>query len=629
MLAENDFSPVLPVPLPSAIPPMLVSFVDAGVLSVAEARLAVAIGALEEHGSSEVSGPVLLALGLAARAPRLGHTTVDLSTVAATVISEIAVDERSGHLRLDDLPWPEPGHWIEMLAASDLVSVLGDRIGFPDPQRPLVLRGESLTLQRYWAYERLVADSIIDRLGRVLDPLDPGMSTVLDAIKSEEQRHAIEIARTHALTVLVGGPGTGKTTVVAALLASMVDPGSGSPVDPSSIALAAPTGKAAARLTEALRAAALRLPGEGAARLSSIDAMTIHRLLGMGRSGARYHRGRRLPHDVVIVDESSMISLPLMARLLDAVRPDARVVIVGDPGQLSSVEAGTVLADLIASTHDGARRVERHGEALEALDTSVVALQTSHRFLEASGIGRLAGAVGAGDLPGVLETLRGEADPSLEWIPLSGDDPEAFEVLAPILEAALTRTITAAERGDSAAALGSLDALRVLCAHRRGSAGADGWNRMIESTLLPAGRRRWYPGRPVMVTRNDYRLDVFNGDIGVVIEADRPQVALPSAAGEVRLIDPMQIGDLETVYAMTIHKSQGSEFDHVVVVLPPEDSRLATRELLYTAVTRARTKVTVVGTEAMVTAAVKRRVTRASGLRDELLAQAETRTIGS
>ena len=287
-----------------------------------------------------------------------------------------------------------------------------------------------------------------------------------------------------------------------------------------------------------------------------------------------------------------------------------------------------MLADLVAPAEDAAESGNLVGGALDSLAASVVTLRTSHRFSASSAIGRLAAAVGEGEPSDVLEVLADRSDPSLEWISTSGEDPQTFEILAPILGPVVARTIAAAQRGDAVAALESLDTMRILCAHRRGSAGADGWNRMVESKLLPVGWRGWYPGRPVMVTRNDYRLDIFNGDIGVVIEADRPQVALPNADGGTRLIDPMQIGDLETVHAMTIHKSQGSEFDHVVVILPPVDSRLATRELLYTAVTRARSRVTLVGTEAMVAAAVERRVSRASGLRDELLAQAMARSIG-
>lgn len=594
---------------PARRSPVLAPFLEAGVLDLADVHLASVLARLADEDDPRC----LLALALAARAPRFGHTTIDLGSIAQSVIADGAATDPEHSSSLDDLLWPEAETWTDAVDRSPLVSVLPDRRGLPDPTRPLVLSGGLLSLQHYWAHERLVAELIGERLRIRHTPPERSSEVIATLLgDGDEQLAAVETALGRSLTVLVGGPGTGKTTAVAALLAALVDPDGPAPLDPTAIALAAPTGKAAARLGEAVRHAAGRLPDPIAALLAPIEAATIHRLLGLGGERRRYHRGHPLPQSVVVVDESSMISLPLMSRLLDAVRPDARLVLVGDPDQLTSVEAGSVLADLVVAG-DG---------SVPGFESSVVTLRRSRRFAEESALGRFAAAIRSGDADAVIDILADGPTDGLEWI--SGSGTEGRSMVMPEIVPVVRRTIDRARDGDAAGALDSLAGLRVLCAHRRGPWGASQWNRAIEAAVGEPTRNAWYPGRPVMVTRNDYRLDVFNGDIGVVIDDTvrsarrRVLVAFPDLRGSIRLLDPVQLGDLETVHAMTIHKSQGSEFDHVIVVLPPVESRLASRELLYTAVTRARRKVTVIGTGDMVRAAVERRVIRASGLGDEL-----------
>jgi len=303
---------------------------------------------------------------------------------------------------------------------------------------------------------------------------------------------------------------------------------------------------------------------------------------------------------VIVVDETSMVSLTMMARLLEAVRPDTRLVLVGDPGQLASVEAGAVLADLV----DGfARRDE----------SPVEPLRTSHRF--GGGIADLAQAL-RDDVPDrVLEVLRGGGDVELVD---PGDEQAMAEFRAVTTEAALAVRL-AAEAGDAQSAVDALDRHRLLCAHREGPYGVAGWNRQVERMVAErtgvTNYEEWYAGRPVLVTANDYGQGLYNGDIGVTIRVGdgRLRVVVPGADG-LKDFATTRLAGVETVHAMTVHKSQGSQAREVSVIMPPEDSRLLTHELFYTAVTRAQDKVRVIGTEESVRAAVARKVQRASGL---------------
>jgi exodeoxyribonuclease V alpha subunit len=595
----------------SAASDVLGAFRAAGVLSASDVHIAAGLGRL-----AAVDDPVvLLAAALAARAPRHGHVGVDLTTVADTVLAELAAEfgDDDTAASLDHLAWPEPSQWARSVVASVLVGASSRE------ETPLVYHGGLLYLHRYRVYEEVVETQLVRRAlapVRSIETASTAAATLLTGEGADRQRAAVESALCSGLTVLVGGPGTGKTTTVAALLATLID------TDPQAalrIALVAPTGKAAARLGEAFREAARRLPAPLAERLTDVQASTIHRLLGTSwGSRSRFHHDHHapLPHDVVIVDECSMVSLPLMARLLDAVAPDARVVLVGDPGQLASVEAGTVLADIAGPV------IHQPGWVSNAtLHGRVAVLEHSRRFPDGSPLDRLARAVRSGHAGDALDVLSDSEGShaqagALTWIPVSGDHVDAIEAVRAVALPAAHEVADHAITGDAAGALAALESVRVLCAHRRGPFGVERWNERVESWLAGAGRPTigWYLGRPVLITANDYRLGLYNGDLGVVVAGiDRPVVAFP-AADHVHLVAPARLDSVETVHAMTIHKSQGSEFDHVVVVLPPASSRLATRELLYTAVTRARRHVTVIGDRDAVTAAVERRIIRSSGL---------------
>lgn len=519
---------------------------------------------------------VALAVALAVRALRGGSVCVDLRSIAEQV-------------GMPELPWPSPPEWLQTVRASPLATA-----------QVLRVYGDLLYLDRYWREEQQVCDDVLTLLSSPLTSSATGLERLFPA-GWEEQRAAAEVALAQRLTVLTGGPGTGKTTTVARLLAAVAEQAelAGSP--PPRVALAAPTGKAAARLAEAVSLEVSQLAEADRRRLAGLRATTLHRLLGSRpntSSRFRHHRDNRLPHDVIVVDETSMVSLTMMARLLEAVRPDARLIFVGDPDQLASVDAGAVLADLV----DGL------GSA------GVVELRTSHRFGET--IGALAQAIRVGDADAALEQLRAGGD-AIAW--LDTDNPS--DALRAPLVARAVELRQAALLGDAGAALGILDSHRLLCAHRHGPFGVAQWNRHVERWLADkTGQPTWsqfYVGQPLLVTANDYGLGVYNGDTGVVVAAPD---GLRAHIGALRFA-PSRLGEVETMFAMTIHKSQGSQADEVTVLMPPEDSRLLTRELFYTAVTRARKRVHVVGTESSVRAAIGRRATRASGLSRRLSAR--------
>jgi len=408
----------------------------------------------------------------------------------------------------------------------------------------------------------------------------------------DPQDEAVKVALGGRFAVIAGGPGTGKTTTVARIVSRLVNDGAAAPL----IALAAPTAVAAARLAEAVE----HETGLG------IEAMTLHRLLGRrpgSHSRFRHHRGNRLPHDVVIVDETSMVSLSLMARLVEAVRPEARLILVGDPGQLASIEAGAVLGDIV-----------RPGEP------GIVVLERVHRF--GAGIAKLADAVRHGDPDAVIAVLE-QAPEGVTWLPV---DIAATSDLAPVRERAVSAAaavIEAAREGDAARAISSLGAFRVLCGHRRGAYGVSTWVARIERWLAEAVegfaiRGRWYPGRPLLVTENDYGLGLYNGDTGVIVATQEGVAAAFNRRGELLTLPPTRLAAIDTVFAMTVHKSQGSQYETAAVLLPDPSSRVLTRELLYTAVTRARRELVLAGTEAAVRAAVARPIARASGLGSRL-----------
>lgn len=599
---------------------------DAGHLTDLDVHLADLLTRLARGDTTAL----LYAAALASHRTGEGHVCADLAAVAGGPLLEGA----------PGAPVTPPlAAWTAALRATAVV-------GGPGDDAPLVLDAAGrLYLRRYWAYERELADELAARAAAPVEAVDEprlraAAATLLPSDPTapvpDWQRVAAVTAVLRRLCVISGGPGTGKTSTVVRFLALLAASAGGARLQ---VELAAPTGKAAARLEEAVRAGRATLPPALQAAIP-VQASTVHRLLGARRDSPQvaYGRARHLTADVVVVDEASMVDLALMAKLVRALRPEARLVLLGDKDQLASVEAGAVLGDLCGDapgfSSDFAARVgglvgepvpPGDGAAGSPLCDAVVLLRHSRRFAPTSGIARLAAAVNAGAGDEALSILTaGHAD--VGWRPLTG--PRAIrEPLAAVAADGfgvyLDRVRSGAPPAEVFAAFG---AFRVLCAHRAGAAGVEAANRLIEDALAAARVVRpvasWYVGRPVMVTRNDHLLRIYNGDVGIVLpdpeDATRELVAFAGPDGATRWVSPARLPAHETVYATTVHKSQGSEFERVILLLPPEPSRVVTRELLYTAITRARARVEVWGPEAVVRAAVATRVARSSGLRDAL-----------
>ncbi|WAG80935.1 exodeoxyribonuclease V subunit alpha [Metapseudomonas furukawaii] len=549
---------------------------------------------------------------------------------------------------------------------------------------PLVLSGPCLYLRRYWDYERRVAGNIAKRLRATADApaeLSSRLATlfpeplVLEGERlTDWQKLACALAARGRFTLITGGPGTGKTTTVVRLLALLQEAAMAAGA-PLRLSLAAPTGKAAARLTESIGGQVASLPVAEAVRAQiPTTVTTLHRLLG-SRPDSRHFRhdaGNPLPLDVLVVDEASMIDLEMMANLLDALPAHSRLILLGDKDQLASVEAGAVLGDLCREAETGgyseATRAwleARTGEPLadpalrpgdQPLAQHIVMLRHSRRFGSGSGIGRLARAVNRADAQGARSTLAagsedlhvlrlsGEQDRALERLLLNGlgeagAGPQGYAHYLELMQAERPGQGEDLQAWDGWAGrvLAAFDQFQLLCAVRKGPWGVEGLNERIAQALQRRGLLEqdhgWYEGRPVLVTRNDYSLGLMNGDIGIALRLPEPpefpgatvrqvlRVVFPrnDGSGALRHILPSRLGAVETVFAMTVHKSQGSEFAHCALILPDNLNPVLTKELVYTGITRARRWFSLVETRAGIfEQAVQRRVERRSGLREAL-----------
>lgn len=657
-------------------------WVDAGVLRELDAAFACF---LMEQAPDAPPVAVILAALCSAQSGH-GHVCLVLSELAADPATTLAwggAELRHEGVRtlLHDLSALDAAALYQAL---DRASFVADGCG----SSPLVRQGSRLYLRRYWQAERRVRTAIFRRLA----PDEGGAHaperarTWLDALFADQadveldwQKIACASALDQGFGIIAGGPGTGKTTTVVKLLAllqGMALEAAAPSTQGLRLRLAAPTGKAAARLSASISGALQSLQADAASfmqeALSTIPTAvgTVHRLLGSrpGTRRFRYHAGNRLPVDVLVIDEASMLDIEMLDAVLSALPDRARLILLGDKDQLASVEAGAVLGELCRRAEAGhytpqrcARLEALSGQRIDVrwqdlagtpLDQAVVMLRHSYRFDARSGIGQLARAVNEGDLA-ALRAVRSADHGDLGFLALSGTDDARFDAL--LREGALpsgdgerrglgyqdylramreTRPEAHADQETLDAWAGQVLALhgrfQVLCALREGPWGASGLNLRVERDLQGAGLiqsgSHWYPGRPVLVVRNLYDLGLSNGDMGVALDVPDPQLPgrrmirvafpRPDCSAGVRWILPGRLPDVETVYALTVHKSQGSEFDRVVLVLPERSSPVLTRELLYTGVTRARSSLIVAGAGAhpVFDEAVRARVQRASGL---------------
>jgi exodeoxyribonuclease V alpha subunit len=623
---------------------------------------------------------VLLAAALASH--QLGHGHVCLDLPATLQAPDFALslppegDLQGGVALLPSqlLEGLSAEAWLASLTSSPLIDHESDTTG----NSPLVLAGQRLYLRRYWAYERRIGQALRQRLAAresVPDDLAQRLTQLFgpaDSARIDWQKLACALAARGAFSIVTGGPGTGKTTTVVRLLALLQGPAVAQD-KPLRIRLAAPTGKAAARLTESISLQVQSLDVDAAVKVRiPTEVTTVHRLLG-SRPGTRHFRhdaANPLPLDVLVVDEASMIDLEMMANLLDALPPHARLVLLGDKDQLASVEAGAVLGDLCSQaeagyyspstrawleqvsgedlTHSGLLPGDEHEHALAQ---QVVMLRHSRRFGEDSGIGQLAGMVNRQDAEGARALLQAGLHEDVHWLPLKGEHDaallrllldghgrnvegpqgyrrylERIDTARPLAETPLEDEAWATwARG----LLNAFDEFQLLCAVRKGPWGVESLNARATQALTQArlidGGQPWYEGRPVLMTRNDYGLGLMNGDIGIALMlpegGDRERMVLRVAfprndgQGGIRFVLPSRLNDVETVYAMTVHKSQGSEFAHTALVLPDALNPVLTKELIYTGITRAKHWFTLVEPrKGVFEEAVRRRVKRLSGL---------------
>jgi exodeoxyribonuclease V alpha subunit len=549
-----------------------------------------------------------------------GDETVGLA--AALVSAEVA----KGHVCLDLASAIEtlrangispPSDWRKKLTLDKTVAKPGSRA-------PLVLDGGRLYLHRYWHYETDIADALRKRSAPHSIADEAAVKNVLQELfpdltrdKFDRQALAAAIGATRGLTIISGGPGTGKTTTIVKLIQLLRR------LDPNlAVALAAPTGKAASRLSDALANGWPRAE-------ASLDAapQTLHRLLGYNSATQQlvHHAENPLAADLVVVDEASMVDVGLMARLLAALKPDARLVLVGDRNQLASVEAGAVFGDICQSAAgfpaaDAGQLEALLGKAvpiaegdISPLSGNIALLKRNYRFGD-SGIGALARAVVAGNAEAALDLLRSKAQAA--WRPLASENA----LLRNLERMAATQFKPIINAATGEEALARLDRFRLLAAERRGPFGVEGLNARIEQLLRAPSYAGGYKGRPVLISENDYELALFNGDFGIIWpdEDNAPKLWLRGNDAALRKIPIARLPAHETAWALTVHKAQGSEFERIALVLPPRESAVATRELIYTGITRAREAIEVWANEDALRRAITRRIRRASGLADRL-----------
>ncbi len=676
-----------PLHSPHSLIALLDQWVDRGWLRALDVAL---VRFLHEE-ASDAPAAVLLAAALVSHQLGRGHVCLDVQRTLEQPADTLAIPpERSQSPELPTIPQPEdvlngltPQAWCTLLQRTDLVD---DGSG----RAPLVLRGHRLYLQRYWRDERDVERALKSRMadGSTLAAAWPAdlMRATLDRLfpasgspAVDWQKIACAVAARSAFSVITGGPGTGKTTTVVRLLALLQHLAvSQAPHRPMEIRLAAPTGKAAARLKQSIRRAIHQLPSiheDGTTMAEHIpsDVTTLHRLLGTRPDSRLFRHDARHPLalDVLVIDEASMVDLDMMAATLRALPPQARLILLGDKDQLASVEAGSVLGELCQRASSGHYRSDiaqalhdltdqtipldlqdPHGSTL---DQHIVMLRHSHRFDANSGIGRLATAVNAGDVSAIDQVLADRPLDLIEHRLSTLEDPRLDDVvLGPLQDTAGPQglvgylQIMRDERPDWSAETTHWNhwALRVLAAHgrfqllcalRNGPYGVVGLNRRIESVLQRhhwiEPTAPWYAGRPVIVTRNDYTLGLMNGDIGITLPVPSRghtggelewglRVAFPTHddANPIHWVLPSRLPAAETVYALTVHKSQGSEFEHCALLLPPERSSVITRELIYTGITRGKSWFSLISltNHRLLQEASQHQVQRSGGLFDQM-----------
>ena len=613
----------------SALTPLWQTLLDARLLRDLDVQLAQLLARWDADDS------IQLAVAMTSQELGRGHVCFDLTTWP----------ERLAQWRTQfvdsvfDWPTTTVAALMDKLQHSPLVRVITDPAQMDEQGQPLTLFSHRLYLSRYFRFEQQVACWLQQVSLPVATSADtPELAQQLRQLFTPQpevdwQAVAVATACDGRFTLISGGPGTGKTTTVTKLLALLVAQSE----QPLLIRLAAPTGKAAARLTESIAKAKTELAGQvNAGWLAGIptQASTLHRLLGVipGLPEFRHNGQNPLPLDVLVVDEASMIDLPMMARLLAALPPQARLILLGDKDQLASVEAGAVLGDICQFVAQGlsapqAQQLQqRTGYALQnyvqpvghPLRDRLCLLRKSYRFAADSGIGKLAEAVNNGDVKAAHAVWAQD----YRDIRLHSDEQRlemAINVTAKGYHAYLAKLAAPITSENAIDLLKAFNQIRLLCALHDGPWGINGMNQAIGQRLQAQGKLQlsgeWFAGRPVMITENDYGLGLYNGDIGIAAsDGERLRVWFVLPDGKAHGFLPSRLPAHDTAWAMTVHKSQGSEFTHTLLLLPPEVNPLLTRELLYTGITRAREQLDLFATPEVLALMVRKQTERYSGL---------------
>jgi exodeoxyribonuclease V alpha subunit len=563
-----------------------------------------------EKLSPQADDELLLGAILVSHLTAQGNICVNLSTYANRTFP-LFPDDNIPENEADFLRCPPSvSKWINHLKNSGIV-------GSAQEYKPLILNDDKLYLYRYWKYEQEFSASIkhrlknpcvdIDRsiLARSLFRLFPQKQTDTDI---DAQRLAAERAVLNNFSIISGGPGTGKTFTIIKILALLLEQNK-----QLHIALTAPTGKAAARLQESIIAAKQHL--DCAPEIKEAipqETYTVHRLLGTIPHSPYFRKNadNPLPYDVVVVDEASMVDLALMAKLASAIPPHARWILVGDKNQLASVEAGTVFGDIC--------------DIGQNEKSYITVLTRNYRFNENSGIGKLARAITHAESDNALNILKSSHYSDIHWRDLKPYQHFLNDLKNKILHSfseylQAIRPYTA----NPDTVLQAFDKFRILCALRHGFYGVEMVNRSIEKLLIREGFLKTgylgYHGQPIMITHNDYTLKLFNGDVGVILrnpeKRDELLAFFRETDGNIREFLPSRLPQHETVFAMTVHKSQGSEFESILMILPPQFSMVLSRELLYTGITRAKHRLDIWGNEEVFKHAIQQKIQRTSGLK--------------
>ncbi len=566
----------------------------------------------------------------------------------AFLVLSLSMEVRAGHVCFDltrlqniepqiwlELNSPEIDDWIKVLKLASNRHV----VSFGDQLAPLMFIENKLYFQRMWLDEGFVAQYFNQTQLDITTNID--LKQILNQLFSYDsasidwQKIAVAIALTRKVAIISGGPGTGKTTTVAKILAGIV---LNNPT--TRIVSAAPTGKAASRLTESLGRAIEQLSFESLN--IKTEAVTLHRLLGAKTDNRSfsYNKHNQLHIDVLVIDEASMVDLNMMARIIEALPASARLILLGDKDQLSSVEAGAVFGDLCDFISNGYSQLRAHelsrltgytipiaDQPTMAITDSICLLKKSYRFNESSGIGLLANAVKEGQYLNVKKLLADNTLQDISYYELLSN--QTYQAVLNDCVEHYKNYLNAINRSnDIATVLTKFTQCRLLCALREGKFGVEGLNKQIELLLAKHKlirlnhRDQWYIGRPIMILRNSTSLGLYNGDIGITLTAEHDssklRVYFPFSDGTIKGFSPYRLPEHETAYAMTIHKSQGSEFDHVNIILPTEFSPLLNRSLLYTAITRAKKAVSIFADAKILERVVKSQIHRESGLVEQI-----------